>query len=92
MWTANFAHGIVATAHCFGTANVDYSTLAASKYTEMTLGGYTNYDKLLFAVPLWFGLGFTNLYFSKKVYGNFNLPWDLLKADVAVAAEEKPLA
>ena len=39
-------------------------------------GGTKNLDKLLIAVPLWFGMWAGNMYFAKKTFGTFLLPWN----------------
>ena len=69
-WGANFAHGIVALIHCF-TDNDSAPVLTGSTgsyiYANRAFGVTHNIDKLFVAVPLWFALGFTNLYFAKKV-------------------------
>mmetsp|Transcript_46834 Transcript_46834/g.142181 ORF Transcript_46834/g.142181 Transcript_46834/m.142181 type:complete len:192 (-) Transcript_46834:156-731(-) len=71
MWGGNFGHGCVAFIHCF-TDDVTPS----SRYQFNTIGGTMNLDKLLVAVPLWFGMWAANLLFTKKVFGSFLLPWD----------------
>ena len=71
MWGGNFAHGCVAFAHCFADKDK-----AWSKYQQDTLGGTLNMDKMFVAVPLWFGCWAANLFFAKKVFGCFLLPWD----------------
>ena len=71
MWGGNFAHGVVAFAHCFSDDNT-----RSSRYERDTLGGNHNFDKMFVAVPLWFGLWGVNLFFAKHVHGSFLLPWD----------------
>ena len=59
MWVANFAHGVVAFAHCFdeqGSSTTPSSTPGGVKYTKDTGLGGRNMDKMFLAVPLWFGL------------------------------------
>ena len=68
-WGGNFAHGCVATVHCF----TDQAT-PASRYQYTTFGGVRNLDKLVVAVPLWFGLWAVNMFFFNKVFGSFLTP------------------
>lgn len=75
MWIANFAHGVVAFAHCFDKQ--DSGSTPTSTPPSMKYGlGSRNMDKMLLAVPLWFGMWSLNLLFAKKAFGTFLLPWD----------------
>jgi hypothetical protein len=71
MWGGNLAHGLVAASHCFADDKTE-----SSRYQENSFGGHLNLDKLLVAVPLWFGMWAANLFFAKKVFGSYLLPWD----------------
>ena len=39
-----------------------------------TIAGLKNGDKIL-VLFVWFGMAFANIYFMKKVFGDYNLPW-----------------
>jgi len=84
MWGGNFCHGIVAFIHCLTDVDKPWS-----KYQNDTLGGTRNLDKLFVAVPLWFGMWAANLFFVKKVFGSFLLPWD--RASLSATSELKPV-
>ena len=78
-WGGNLSHGIIATIHCF----TDQST-PASRYQTTTFGGVRNLDKLLVAVPLWFGSFAVNTFFNMKVFGSILFPTeDLTKPTYA---------
>ena len=60
MWGANFAHGFVALIHCFtdvDTAPIATGSTGSYIYAYNAFGLHNNLDKLILAVPLWFGLG-----------------------------------
>ncbi len=73
MWGGNLCHGIVALIHCF---DGDGPQAASARYQTETFGGKLNMDKLILAVPLWFGMFAANLYFTNKCFGSSLLPWD----------------
>jgi len=85
MWGGNFCHGWVAFIHCFADDN-----MPQSRYQHETLGGSQNMDKMFVAVPLWFGMWAANLFFVKKVFGSFLLPWDR-ESMVAVSDNMEPV-
>ena len=73
MWGGNLAHGIVALIHCFDNSGPQGP---ATRYQHAAFGGSLNMDKLLAAVPLWFGMFAANCYCANKAYGSLLLPWD----------------
>lgn len=72
MWGGNFCHDVVAFVHCF---DGNGPNKAATAYAKAAFGSKLNIDKLLIAVPLWFGMWAANLFFFKKCFGNYGLPY-----------------
>jgi hypothetical protein len=90
MWVANLAHGIVAFIHCFTDRDQYGLNGPGESNADAHFGGFNNLDKLFIAVPLWFGMFFGNLYFSKKCFGDCNLPWNLVNAQGGTKVQVQP--
>jgi hypothetical protein len=85
MWGGNLCHGIVALIHCF---DGDGPQAASARYQTEAFGGNLNMDKLILAVPLWFGMFAANLYFTNKCFGSSLLPWNSANSlDSAVSSK-----
>mmetsp|Transcript_63190 Transcript_63190/g.105123 ORF Transcript_63190/g.105123 Transcript_63190/m.105123 type:complete len:172 (+) Transcript_63190:18-533(+) len=76
-WVAFFAHGCVATVAVLTSDTPNYVGLGVfgESYPE-TYFSLKNGDKVL-ALAIWFGNFAVGLYFSLKVFGHANLPWNL---------------
>merc|ERR1719446_392119 len=70
MWGGNLCHGVVALIHCFDASGPNEGS---GRY----LHPHLNMDKLVLAVPLWFGCFAGNLFFSKRAFGSFLPPWSI---------------
>lgn len=82
-WGANFCHGVIAFLAVFTGQDYESVQLAhlGGTYNATGDGKWSgglgpNWDKLFVAVPLWFTLFAVNLFFFKKCWGSYLLPWD----------------
>ena len=79
-WFAFFLHGCVALLAVFTSQTDNYvgPILGGAIDVPETIFGYKNGDKFLVCV-VWFGEAFGNIYFMKKIFGDYNLPWNAAK-------------
>merc|ERR1719506_2250225 len=75
-WFLLFLHGCTALLAVFTSQTDNYvgPILGGMIDIPPTLFGLKNGDKF-FVVSAWFGMAGANIYFMKKVFGDYNFPW-----------------